>query len=151
MSPTRQLQNKLDLSYLESTIGYAIKRAQIAVSRDIHGAFDELQVTAVQFSVLSAVADNPGASQAALAAALGVERPRMVPVIDSLEARGVVRRVVDPDDRRSRRIHLTSEGKATLDQLMIRFEEHERRVRSFIGESSARSLLSILTALAELD
>jgi hypothetical protein len=49
----------LDLSYLEATIGYSIRRAQLAVFQDIYCAFGSLSVTTAQFSVLAVVADNP--------------------------------------------------------------------------------------------
>lgn len=118
----------LNNHYLEGTIGYAIRRAQIAVFSDLYRTIGELSVTPTQFSVLSLVADNPGMTQAAIAAALGVERPRIVPVIDALEARGVATRVTSAADRRAREIHLTREGRALLRELKRRFATHQARM-----------------------
>jgi hypothetical protein len=92
----------LDLSYLESTIGYAIRRAQLLIFADIYRVFGQDAVTTAQFSVLAVVADNPGANQSDLALALGVERPRMVPLIDALEGRGLLVRIPSVADRRHR-------------------------------------------------
>ena len=71
------------------TIGYAVRRAQIAVFEDIFRSFGEHRETTAEFSVLAVAADNPGINQADLAFALGVERPRMVPIINKLEKRGL--------------------------------------------------------------
>ncbi|MGB6054319.1 MAG: MarR family transcriptional regulator [Burkholderiaceae bacterium] len=95
---------------------------------DLYRTIGELSVTPTQFSVLSLVADNPGMPQAAIAAALGVERPRIVPVIDALEARGVATRVTSAADRRAREIHLTREGRALLRELKRRFATHQARM-----------------------
>jgi DNA-binding MarR family transcriptional regulator len=139
---------KLDLSYLEGTIGYAIRRAQLSVFADIYRAFGELAVTTAQFSVLAVVADNPGCSQAELAAALGVERPRMVPLIDALERRGLVRRVSPARDRRLRQIHLTQRGRRLLQALKRRFAGHQRRLLKRLGEAAPDATLALLWRLA---
>ena len=47
-----------------------------------------------------------------LAAAIGVDAPNCTPVVDDLEARGLVERRPHPTDRRSRLVAATSEGVA---------------------------------------
>lgn len=139
---------KLDLSYLESTIGYAIRRAQLAVFQDIYRGFGELSITAVQFSVLAVVSDNPGTNQADLAGALGVERPRIVPVLDALEARGLAVRKPAPNDRRHRLLFLTEEGQVMLQELKKRFAVHQTRMIRRLKVQSEESLLKDLWLLA---
>jgi DNA-binding MarR family transcriptional regulator len=136
------------MSYLEGTIGYAIRRAQIAVFDDIFRAFGERRITTAEFSVLAIVADNPGINQADLALALGVERPRMVPIINRLEENGLASRVGDGRDRRTRRIHLTQSGRKLLEVLKTRFVEHQKRMLSRLGVDSADRILSDLRKLA---
>jgi DNA-binding MarR family transcriptional regulator len=46
-------------------------------------------------------------SQAELARQLGITTPSVVEIVDDLEARGLVERRRDPDDRRTQRLHLT--------------------------------------------
>ncbi|SMH27785.1 MarR family winged helix-turn-helix transcriptional regulator [Mesorhizobium australicum] len=142
-------ESGLDLTYLESTIGYAIRRAQMAVFQDIYRTFAELNVTTVQFSVLAVVADNPGANQADLASALGVERPRMVPIIDSLEKRGLAKRVASVKDRRHRQIFLTDQGRVLLEELKRRFAEHQQRMLQRLGTDHAQTMLGQLWLLAK--
>jgi DNA-binding MarR family transcriptional regulator len=141
-------ERALDMSYLEGTIGYTIRRAQLAVFQDIFRAFGDLSVTPVQFSVLAVVADNPGASQSDLAAALGVERPRMVPIIDALERRDLAIRVPSTVDRRQRQIHLTDRGGRLLSDLKIRFSDHQQRMVDQLAPSDAGRFLRDLWRLA---
>jgi DNA-binding MarR family transcriptional regulator len=136
------------MSYLEGTIGYAIRRAQMAVFADIFRAFGDHRVTTAEFSVLAVAADNPGINQADLATALGVERPRMVPIINNLEERGLARRVVDGRDGRARRIHLTRSGEELLRILKARFAEHQKRMLARLETDSSARILSELWRLA---
>jgi len=136
-----------DMTYLESTIGYAIRRAQIAVFQDIYGAFGEHRVTAVEFSVLAVVADNPGINQAELALALNVERPRMVPIINKLEQRGLTVRAIFADDGRVRLIHLTKPGHQLLAILKARLAMHQARMLERLGQDDAADILDTLWKL----
>jgi DNA-binding MarR family transcriptional regulator len=140
----------LNLTYLEGTIGYSIRRAQLAIFRDIYKAFDEISVTTAQFSILAVVSDNPGVNQADLALALGVERPRIVPLIDSLEARGLAARISGVADRRQRHIHLTSKGTKVLSDLKRRFAKHQQRLIDALGASEASVLLMNLQRIPSL-
>jgi DNA-binding MarR family transcriptional regulator len=136
------------MSYLEGTIGYAVRRAQIAVFADIFRSFGDLRVTTAEFSVLAVAADNPGINQADLASALGVERPRMVPIINKLEKRGLAKRLVDSRDGRARRIYLTRSGKNLLKVLKTKFAEHQGRMLLRLQTDSSSKLLSDLWKLA---
>ena len=141
--------SQLDMSGLDGTVGFLLKRAQLAVSRDISRAFADFDITAVQYSVLTVVHRNPGIAQGDVAAALEVERPRMVPVLDKLEQRGLAVRRPDPADARSRRIQLTPRGSGLLDELTSRFSTFEQRVGDLLGEADRARLLSLLRLLAD--
>jgi len=148
---TVEASANIDMSYLEGTIGYMIRRAQIAVFSDIYAAFGDVRITTAEFSVLAVVADNPGINQADLASALGVERPRMVPIINKLEERKLALRVVNTDDARARLIHLTPQGEQLIATLKRRFAEHQRRMLSRLGVTDPKNILRDLRRLAATD
>lgn len=135
--------DKLNLSYLEGTVGYSIRRAQIAVFQDILACFDDKSITLVQFSVLAVLEDNPEITQTELAEALAVERPRIVPIINALEERGLAKRTIREDDKRNRRLMLTPRGQALLKQLKERFAKHERRLVEVLGGTTSKLLLTL--------
>ncbi|WP_424830237.1 MarR family winged helix-turn-helix transcriptional regulator [Ruegeria sp.] len=138
-----------DLSYLESTLGYRMKRALVALYRGIYDSLGGDGLTLVQFSVLSIVQDNPGIAQSELAKALGVERPRLVPVIDTLEKRGLAERRQNPEDRRGRMIYLTADGTFCIRQLKMKFDAHQKTLRDQIGGVTFDQLLGTLERISD--
>lgn len=96
--------------------GHLIRRlhqqsTQVFQARTQAAGFD---LTAVQFAVLDAVARQPGIDQAGLAATIAFDRATIGGVIERLEHKGLVRRVVSAQDRRARQLHLTPKGRRLL-------------------------------------
>ena len=87
---------------------------------------------------MAVAADNPEVTQAELAEVLAVERPRIVPILNALEARGLAKRLVCDVDRHNRRIVLTVEGLALLQDLKCCFAVHEARLDQMLDISKRR-------------
>lgn len=77
-----------------------------------HPAFDG--VTHMQFAALAAIDYRPGCDQASVARLIGCDKVTGGQLIERMVERGWVSRVIDPDDRRARALHLTSSGSAML-------------------------------------
>jgi DNA-binding MarR family transcriptional regulator len=73
-----------------------------------------LELTSVQFAALDAIAQQPRIDQASLAATISFDRATIGGVIDRLELKGLVQRVVSAQDRRARQLHLTPDGRQLL-------------------------------------
>lgn len=67
--------------------------------------------------------------------------------IDRLEARGLVRRLPDPSDRRSVQIELTAEGKRLVDEAVAARFEEAREVAELLGKRDRESLEQGLSRL----
>ena len=96
--------------------GHLIRRlhqqsTQIFQTQTQGAGFD---LTSVQFAALDAIAQHPGIDQASLAAIISFDRATIGGVIDRLESKGLVQRVVSAQDRRARLLHLTPEGERLL-------------------------------------
>jgi DNA-binding MarR family transcriptional regulator len=63
------------------------------------------------YVVLTALRDGPARAQATLAAAIGADKTRLIPILDDLQRRGLIERDPDPADRRVRLLQLTPEGR----------------------------------------
>jgi DNA-binding MarR family transcriptional regulator len=74
-------------------------------------------VTSVQFAALDTLEKNPNLDQAGLAKRIGYDRATIGGVVKRLEAKGLVGRTPDPDDRRAFRLALSAEGTALLARL----------------------------------
>ena len=60
------------------------------------------------------MAQQPGVDQASLAATISFDRATIGGVIDRLEQKQLVQRLVSAQDRRARQLHLTPAGKRLL-------------------------------------
>jgi len=78
-----------------------------------------------------------GVRQTDLAAALTIEHPSLVRLIDALEREGLVERLEDPDDRRSKRLWMTAAGRATYAQVAA---IHASLADAFVKDVSATEL-----------
>ncbi|WP_433295948.1 MarR family winged helix-turn-helix transcriptional regulator [Actinoplanes sp. CA-030573] len=67
-------------------------------------------VTMWAYIVLTALRERPARAQAALAASIGADKTRLIPVLDDLQRRGLIEREPDPADRRARLLGLTPAG-----------------------------------------
>ena len=66
--------------------------------------------------------------------------------IDRLERAGLVTRTVSDTDARSRRVALTAEGRALVDELVEKHVANERRLVSGLSERERDQLARLLVA-----
>lgn len=140
-----------DFGSLPRTIGYVLRRAQLAVFQDITRTFAGYDIRPAQYSVLTIIGRNPGLTQTQVAEALGIQRTNFVALLDGLEARGLARRAPAASDRRSHALHLTPEGEGLLARLQRLEAEHERRLVERIGPGNHELLLDLLRRLGQDD
>lgn len=82
-----------------------------------------------------------------LADRAGITKQSMMQVVDDLEARGYVRRVVDPGDARAKLVRLTAEGRRCATEFRRAMQVLETRTRRRLGDGADETLR---IALAEL-
>ena len=134
----------IGLDALVGHAGYAVRRFQLWIFQDFIKTLATVDIRPTQYSVMTVIGANPGLSQMAVAKRLGIERARLVHLLDSLEARDFVSRVPSATDRRSHALHLTDPGEAALRQFKRLAAEHERHVAEKIGKENREQLLQIL-------
>lgn len=138
----------LDMGPLPDLVGYALRRAQVAVFADFHASFAPLGLRPGAFSVLLLVRHNPGARATDIGRALGIKRANFVPLLAELEGRGLVERRAVAHDRRVAALHLTGDGAGLLrraDQVLC---AHEARWEARLGRADLDRLLGLLHRLA---
>lgn len=78
----------------------------------------ELDISITQMKTLHVLADNGSeVSVKVLADRLGLSLPGASRIVDALLRRGWVERREDPDDRRMKRVRITTEGRTVLDRI----------------------------------
>jgi DNA-binding MarR family transcriptional regulator len=103
------------------------------------------------YSVLLALDHSPVRTQAALADAIGADKSRIIPVLDELEAKGLIRRWPDPDDRRVRLLEITDDGRAAKDATQHDIQRGEERWLQRLSADDRRVFLRVLGQLSERD
>lgn len=133
---------------LDRRMGYALRRAQLAVFNDFFRTVATFEISAAEYSVLTIIENNPGLTQTQVADALGIKKTNFVALIKRLEDRGLVSRQSLPHDRRSFALHLTPAGDALIAKLHAASDAHEARIRALVGEARYQALFEPLHALA---
>jgi DNA-binding MarR family transcriptional regulator len=140
----RRRRQALNLGVLDGHLGYFVRRLQVWIFQDFVRTLQAFDVRPAQFSVLVVIEANPGLSQADLAETLGIERARLVRLLDGLERRGLTRRRPSPTDRRSHALSLTEAGRETLEQVKALAAEHEAHLTRRLGPAKRKALLAAL-------
>lgn len=89
---------------------------------------------------------GPG-TPAELAEAAGVTRATMTGLIDTLERDGLVRRVPDPQDRRTMSVRLTPKGESFLHDLLPSHFQLMASLMQPLDESERKTMLGLLNKL----
>jgi DNA-binding MarR family transcriptional regulator len=139
---------QVSLDGLNDHLGYLVRRAQIWIFQDFIRTLAPVDIRPGQYSALTVIKANPGLSQMALAQALGIERARVVHLIDALEARRLVKRQSSRHDRRSHALHLTAEGQRAMVRIRDLALQHEKRVTDLVGAGNHKMLLRLFSVFA---
>lgn len=136
-----------DVGPLAGMVGYALRRAQLAVFDQLITAFASLDLRPAQYSVLVLLEYAPGLKQSDVAGALGIQRANFVVLFDGLERRGLAQRRPAAGDRRSYALYLTEAGKDVLARARRLEAELEARLDAKLGPGGRRQLLELLGRL----
>src|SRR5581483_332510 len=91
-----------------------VQRAARALARRFDEAFRPLELTQGQFSLLMSLNRPEPPTIGNVSALLAMDRTTLTANLKPLERRGLVKVKPDREDRRSRRLFLTAEGKSLL-------------------------------------
>jgi MarR family transcriptional regulator for hemolysin len=130
-----------DLSWLLATSF----RAHLSALREAVG---DLPHGARGYGALREAAEPTARNQAELAKILGLDRTVMVYLVDDLAAAGLVERVPDPHDRRSKLIRATPAGVARLCELREAIEAAESELLGDLSPAESELLYSLLRRVA---
>ena len=133
---------------LDRILGFRLRMAHTAMYRDFSAALADLGLTQKQCATLWLIDANAGASQAALANTLSMDRATMMAIIDRLEEGGLVVRKRSLADRRRQELYLTPAGQKALSKAKTAIAKHERRFTTRLTPQELDVLLSALSKLA---
>lgn len=103
-----------------------------------------LQVSAAGGLVLGVLRDHGEMSPSELGQRLIVTRATVTGLVDSLEARGFVRRTANPADRRSLVVEITPAGRDVLQELRTIVHRNEKAWLSSLSDADLRAYIAHL-------
>ena len=137
----------IDFGELPTYVGYQVRRTQAKIFADFEATLANVDFTPGSFGVLTLIRANPGITQVALAAAFGVDKSTMSPVIVRLEKRGLIRREVLASDRRCHALYLEASAEAPFLAAREKVRAFEAGVASRLSKQEQRELARLLAKL----
>ncbi len=103
-----------------------------------------------EYLVLRNVSKDDGYLKASeLSEILELSRPSITRILNDLEKRNYITRMIDKDDRRNINIELTDEGRKALEQANGRILAVAERIVDSLGESDTDKLIELVEKLTE--
>jgi DNA-binding MarR family transcriptional regulator len=124
-----------------------LQRAGRALARRFDEALRPLDLTNGQFSLMMALNRPQPPSIGPVASLLCMDRTTLTAALKPLSRRGLVKVMVDPDDRRSRRLSLTPAGRALLARALPVWQCTHSEIDRLLADADAERLRRDLRAL----
>lgn len=138
----------LDYGVLDELLGYALRRAQVAMFLAFHAATRGQDITPPRFTALVVIGANPGINQSVLGRVLGIARSGAMALTDWFETRRWVERRRHRDDGRAWGLHLTARGEGLVERMCRAVVAEERKRAAVLAPKERRELLRLLNKLA---
>jgi DNA-binding MarR family transcriptional regulator len=133
---------------LDELLGYALRRAQVAMFMAFHEATRGMHITPPRFTALVVIGANPGLSQSVLGEVLGIARSGAMLLTDWFEDQGLAERRHRPEDARSWGLYLTRRGERLVERMKRRVLQFDRTRSARLSGQERRELQRLLAKLA---
>ena len=127
----------------------ALQRATHHTLHALGGALADLNLSAADINALANLAEGGTPNIRQLSERTGTRASTLTSLLDRLENRGYLVRELDPADRRSFRLPLTTAGQAVAAQVLAAFADLERQTLSRLDAAQLAGYHAVITALQE--
>ena len=136
---------------LDNLIGFRLRLAYNVQVQRFAAVGGSANIRPPQFAVLKLAYYNPGLKQIELTNILNKKHANIVTLLDELEERGLITRVADSKDKRSRVLNLTDKGKSLTKKLIERYKSLDKNLDKAFGQRQRKELIRLLDAFCGLD
>lgn len=102
-----------------------------------------VDLTQVQFAAMDAIATFPGIDQAGVAAKIAYDRATIGGVIDRLEQKGYISRLVSKQDRRARVLRLTKMGERLFEEMLPEITDLQNDILTGLNQAERDWFLNL--------
>lgn len=132
---------------LQQFLGYHMKRAFNVIQADLSATLKPFDLRMLTYTALILICDNSGLSQTQLAAAMDIERPNLVVIVDELERRDLIVRERVPTDRRVYALKPTYAGMGLRDKAVTAVIAHEARLFNELDTKARLAMVATLSSI----
>lgn len=129
--------------FFSDDTAFMLRRAQEASFAAFAARADRRGLRPGHYAVLQLIDVHPGISQIGLSRRVGRDKTTLTRTLQDFEARGFIRRDVDPEDRRGRFLSLLPPGREYLHALQACARAHNAALAEIVGPDKDK-LLDIL-------
>lgn len=148
MSKSKTVSRETTIHVRDTCLCLHVQRAARALARHFDDAFRPLGLTNGQFSLMMALNRPEPPSIGPVAEFLAMDRTTLTAALKSLERRGLVEVAPDPDDKRTRRMRLTRDGRDVLARAVPIWERAHAELDQRLPPHEADALRRTLNALS---
>jgi DNA-binding MarR family transcriptional regulator len=122
----------------DSCLCLSVQQAARALARRFDDALRPLELTHGQFSILMSLNRPAPPKMGDVAQLLSMDRTTLTAALKLLERRALVVTKPDDDDKRSRRVALTSAGQTLLLKALPLWKRHHAQLEKYIGPGATK-------------
>lgn len=129
--------------------GYLVRRLhQIHVAMFLENVANG-EMTPIQYGLLSILATRPNIDQFTIGEELGLDRANVAGILQRLESRKLISRLVDPENRRRKICLATPKGLTLVKRYDQQMQDCQKRLLSPLSPSERDTFMTLLSRLVE--
>ena len=135
---------------LEECVNYLLTTAQHSVFLKMTEKLSVFDLTPVQYAVLYCLWENDKKSPKEIAERLKLEHSTISGILERMEKKGLIKRMISKEDRRFIQIMLTEKGAVLEKDVLAAVDKVNEEVMSVFSKEECENLITQLRVLAGL-
>ena len=129
---------------LNDSLGYLINALSLKMKQQLDAKLKKQNVTVHQFGILLLIFKTSDLTQKEIANQTNGDEPATARLMNRLEEKGYIKRVIGKMDKRKRLVSLTAEGEKLLNALLPYAQEINMNLTSVLNEDESKTLFILL-------
>ncbi len=129
---------------LTNLTGFLIHRTDVKLTNFFTKKLKPYNVTPEQWGIISTLDEHRATTQKEVALAIDKDQTTVVRMIHSLEAKGIVKRIVNPHDKRSHDLFLSEKGVELKKSLLVNVMEAHDYITRSLTQDEVKQLHDLL-------
>ena len=134
---------------LNNSLGYLVNTLSLKMKQRFNARLKKRDLTVYQFGILLHIFKKGSLTQKEIATHTNDDEPATARLMNRLEEKNCVQRVISKEDRRKRLVSLTKDGEMLLNQLIPYAQEINETFTSVLSVEEKKTLFTLLTKVID--